>query len=172
MGCIIGPWSTVHNRSSPSLSNCIFLHNILQINNAKLSVSSAWWPLNRRENNGRTIVGTAIKWPRPLDRGGCLILYSFLQLFRDFDFWPLNGDLWDPTVYVSFPVEQYQGPSTPINNEIGEGWGTKWWPEPKQIGTCDETCIIVSRYPILTDVNLHWYRWRLSPYRWATAYPL
>ena len=59
---------------------------------------------------------------RPLDRGGCLILYSFLQLFRDFDFWPLNGD---PTVYVLFPVEQYQGPSTPINNEIGEGRGDK-----------------------------------------------
>ena len=119
---IIGPWSTVHNRSSPSISNCIFLHNILHINNAKLIVSSAWWPLNRGENNGRTLDGTAIKWPRPLDRGGSFIVYSFLQIFWDFDFWPLKGD---STVYVSFTVEQYQGPSTLINNEIGEGRGDK-----------------------------------------------
>ena len=26
---------------------------------------------------------------------------------------------------VLFPVEQYQGPSIPINNEIGEGRGDK-----------------------------------------------
>ena len=110
----------VHNRSSSSISNCIFLRHILQINNAKLSVSSTWWPLNGRANNGRTLVGMAIKWPRSLDRGGCLILYSFLQLFRDFDFWPLNGN---PTVYVLFPVEQYQWPSVPINSQIGEGRG-------------------------------------------------
>ena len=66
---------------------------------------------------------------RPLDRGGCLILYSFLQLFRDFDLWPLNGD---PTVDVLFPVEQYQGPSTTINNEIGEGKGDKMMTRTKE----------------------------------------
>ena len=119
----------VHNRSSSSISNCVFLHHILQINKAKLSVSSAWWPLNRGENNGRTLVGTAIKWPQPLDRGACFILYSFLQIFWDFDFWPLNGD---STAYVSFPVEQYQGPSVPINNEIGEGRGDKMMTRTKE----------------------------------------
>ena len=30
----------------------------------------------------------AKKWLRPLDRG--LIYYSFLQLFQDFEYWPLN----------------------------------------------------------------------------------
>ena len=43
---------------------------------AKLSLSSAWWPVNRGDNNGRTLVGTAKRWP--LNRG--LISHSFLQL--------------------------------------------------------------------------------------------
>ena len=36
-------------------------------------------------NNGKTLVGTA-RWP--LNRG--LISHSFLQLLRNFDYWPLN----------------------------------------------------------------------------------
>ena len=81
---------------------------------------------------------------RPLDRGGCLILYSFLQLFRDFDFWPLNGD---PTVYVLFPVEKYQGPSTPINNEIGEGRGNKMMTRTKANWLVQLKCNIGQRIP-------------------------
>ena len=40
---------------------------------AKLSVSSAWWLLNRGANNGKTLVGMAKGWPWPLDRAGCLM---------------------------------------------------------------------------------------------------
>ena len=57
-------------------------------NEAKLSVSGAWWPLNRGVNKGRTLFGTAKSWPRPLNSG--LRAHSFLQLFRAFDYWPLN----------------------------------------------------------------------------------
>ena len=68
----------VHNRSPRSISHCIFLHHFLK-NEVKLSVSSASWPLNRGNNNKRTLAGTAKKWPRPLDRGGHFILvYSLL----------------------------------------------------------------------------------------------
>ena len=42
------------------------------------------------------------RWPRPLNRG--LISHSFLQLFWDFDYWPLNRG-WplndDSTVFLS-----------------------------------------------------------------------
>ena len=44
----------------------------------------------------KTLVGTAKSWPRSVTRGGrltevLLISHTFLQLFRDFDYWPLNG---------------------------------------------------------------------------------
>ena len=57
-------------------------------NEAKLSVSGAWSPLKRGVNNGRTLFATAKSWPRPLNSG--LSAHSFLQLFRAFDYWPLN----------------------------------------------------------------------------------
>ena len=59
-----------------------------------MSASSAYWPLNRGDNNRWTLVGTAKRWPRPLNRG--LISHSFLQLFRDSDHQPLKADVtWD-----------------------------------------------------------------------------
>ena len=65
----------------------LFLHNyVLQQNKAKLSLSNACWPFNRGENNGKTLVETA-RWPLT----GGLISHYFLQLFRDCDYWPLNG---------------------------------------------------------------------------------
>ena len=74
----------VHNRSSPSISDCIFRHH-------SLGVTSAWWPLNGGDNNGRILVGKTKRWPQPLNRG--LISHSFLQLFRVFYHWPLNAGL-------------------------------------------------------------------------------
>ena len=73
-----------HNRLSPSILNCIFLHHIL--NEAELSMSSAQWPFSRGDNNGRTLVGMAKRWLLIRD----LIFDSFLQLFWDFDYWPLS----------------------------------------------------------------------------------
>ena len=46
--------------------------------------------LGAPENNCRTFFGSAKRWPRPLNRG--LISHSFIQLFWDFDYWPLNED--------------------------------------------------------------------------------
>ena len=48
--------------------------------------SSHWWPLNRGDNNERTPVGVANRWPV----NSRLIYNSFLQLFRMFDRWLLN----------------------------------------------------------------------------------
>ena len=42
---------------------------------------SAWWPLNRGDKNGRTLVGTANRWPWLLNRGGCFIEVLFSILF-------------------------------------------------------------------------------------------
>ena len=72
----------IHNRSSASISDCTFLYH-------SLSVTSAWWPLNRGDNNGRILFGKTKKWPQPLNRG--LISHTFLQLFRVFYYWSLNG---------------------------------------------------------------------------------
>ena len=60
-------------------------------NKTNLRLLRAWflWPLNRGEKNRKTLVGTAKRWPRSLNRG--LISHSFLQLFRGIDYWPLNG---------------------------------------------------------------------------------
>ena len=53
------------------------------------------WPLDRGDKNGKTLVGTAKRWPRSLNRGvrfnRGLISHSLLQLFRGIDYWPLNG---------------------------------------------------------------------------------
>ena len=43
----------VHNRTSPCISECICIK-------AKLSVSSAWWLLNRGANNGKL----SLEWPK------------------------------------------------------------------------------------------------------------
>lgn len=48
--------------------------------------SSHWWPLIRGDNNERTPVGVANRWPV----NSRLIYNSFLQLFRMFDRWLLN----------------------------------------------------------------------------------
>ena len=48
-------------------------------NKAKVSVSSAWWPLNRGDSKGRTLVGNAKRWPRPPNRG--LSSHSFFYSF-------------------------------------------------------------------------------------------
>ena len=47
------PTVLVHNQLSPSILECIFLYYILK-EKAKLSVSSAWWLLNRGDNNGNS----------------------------------------------------------------------------------------------------------------------
>ena len=62
--------------------------------NLVCQVMTAWWPLKRGDNNVKTLVGKGKSWPLSLNRG--LISYSFQQLFRDFDYWPLSGG---PTVY-------------------------------------------------------------------------
>ena len=43
------------------------------------------------DNSGRTLFGASKRWPRLLNR--CLIAHSFVKLFWDFDYWPLNGGL-------------------------------------------------------------------------------
>ena len=55
---------------------------------AKHRISHPCWPLNRGKNNGRTLIGTAKKWPRPLNRGGCLKGVLFTVLYRQ-QFWLL-----------------------------------------------------------------------------------
>ena len=69
---------------------------------------------NRGDNNGRTLIGMAKRWP--LNRG--LSFHTVLRLFRDFynwllnrgwllNRWPLNGDSTDCSLHnVPFnPVE-------------------------------------------------------------------
>ena len=34
---------------------------------SKLRVLNSWWPLNRGENNGRILIGTAKRRPQPLN---------------------------------------------------------------------------------------------------------
>ena len=51
------------------LSRTVFLYRILK-NKANRTASSAWWPLNRGENNGTTLVEEAKRWQRLLNSGG------------------------------------------------------------------------------------------------------
>ena len=76
----------IHSWSSTSISDCIFIIRFLKWSH--LSVSSAWWRVNRGGNNGRTLVRMDKKGSQTLNRG--LISHSFLQLFRDFDNWPFK----------------------------------------------------------------------------------
>ena len=93
--CMMGAAFLVHSHLSLSRTQFFPHHIIHEIHcKVKLSVSSAWWPLNRGDDNGRTLTGTVKKWPWPLTRG--LIWHYFLQLFGDFGYWlpyswPLNG---------------------------------------------------------------------------------
>ena len=72
-----------HNWSSPSFSDSIFLHHIL-----KMKPNYLYQTLDICDNNGRTLVGTAKRWPLLLNRS--LIFPSFLQLFWNLDYWLLN----------------------------------------------------------------------------------
>ena len=92
-------------------------------NEANLSVSSAWWLLNRGGNNGRTLVRMDKQGSQSLNRG--LISHSFLQLFRDFDNWPLKRG-W------------------PLNRGLTV--------EPKEPSSCLITCLLIALYP--TNWNL------------------
>ena len=104
-------------------------------NEANLSVSSAWWPLNRGGNNGRTLVRMDKKGSQTLNRG--LISHSFLQLFRDFDNWPFKRG-W------------------PLNRDSAV--------EPKEPPSCLITCLLIALYPTnwnLSD-NCTWSALNLS----------
>ena len=68
---------------------CIFLHHILK-NKAKLSASSAWWPLNRGQND-RTLTRMPKRWQRPLDGGGGLLKRGFT--YRSFPEFCSHGTL-------------------------------------------------------------------------------
>ena len=50
----------------------LIFHQLFQ-NKAKLRVLNTWWPLNRDENNRRTIIRTAKRWSWSPNRGGRLI---------------------------------------------------------------------------------------------------
>ena len=41
-------------------------------NKAKHHILHSCWSLNRGKNNQKTLIGTAKRWPRPLNRGGRL----------------------------------------------------------------------------------------------------
>ena len=64
----------VNNRSSPSIFG-LYFPSSCSWNKAKLSVSSAWRPLNGGDNNGRTIVETPKRRLQPLNRGFIPILF-------------------------------------------------------------------------------------------------
>ena len=67
----------VHNRSSTSISDCI--PSSYFWNEAKLGVSSAWWPLSKGDNNGRALM---IETAKRLSLNRDVISrHSFLQLF-------------------------------------------------------------------------------------------
>ena len=67
----------VHNRSSTSISDCI--PSSYFWNEAKLGVSSAWWPLYKGDNNGRALM---IETAKRLSLNRDVISrHSFLQLF-------------------------------------------------------------------------------------------
>ena len=67
----------VHNRSSTSISDCI--PSSYFWNEAKLGVSSAWWPLYKGDNNGRALM---IETAKRLSLNRDVIsLHSFLQFF-------------------------------------------------------------------------------------------
>ena len=57
---------------------------ILLFNKGKLWLLSAWWPLNRGDNNGKIIVTKAKRWPRSLNRGGRSIEVYFPILFFNY----------------------------------------------------------------------------------------
>ena len=67
----------VHNRSSTSIWDCI--PSSYFWNEAKLGVSSAWWPLSKGDNNGRALM---IETAKRLSLNRDVISrHSFLQLF-------------------------------------------------------------------------------------------
>ena len=68
----------VHNRSSTSISDCI--PSSYFWNEAKLGVSSAWWPLYKGDNNGRALMIETAKRLMSLNRD-VISRHSFLQLF-------------------------------------------------------------------------------------------
>ena len=68
----------------PSLS---FFHSGLSEhveNKTKQRILHSCWPLNRGENNRKTIIRTSKRWPQPLNRGGHL--KELLQHFSDSSF--------------------------------------------------------------------------------------
>ena len=56
----------------PFIDSC--LSELIE-NKTKHRILHSYWPLNRGKNNRRTLIGTAKRWPRPLDRGGHLGFY-------------------------------------------------------------------------------------------------
>ena len=107
-------WSTV-GRQLPSRTVFFLSDSWIEDN---LSVSSAWWPVNRGGNNGRTLVRMDKKGSQTLNRG--LISHSFLQLFRDFDNWPYKRG-W------------------PLNRDSAV--------EPKEPPRCLISCLLIALYP-------------------------
>ena len=56
--------------------------SLLKINPniVKHGILHSYWPLNKGKNNRKKLIGTAERWPRPLNRGGRLegILFTVL----------------------------------------------------------------------------------------------
>ena len=60
--------------NQPSLSDVVE-------NKSKHRILHSYWPLNWGENNRRTLIGMAEKWPRSLNRGGRLKRVLFTVLY-------------------------------------------------------------------------------------------
>ena len=102
----------VHNRSSTSISDCI--PSSYFWNEAKLGVSSAWWPLYKGDNNGRALMIETAK-RLPLNRD-VISRHSFLQLFCVESYQRLNCI----TVFIVCMCDQTKpvGEINQVNNKI------------------------------------------------------
>ena len=69
-------WSTLHFGLYFAFHFGLYFPSSYTQNEAKRSVPSAWWPLNRGDNNGRIYFGMLKRWPRP-NRGGRLTEVQF-----------------------------------------------------------------------------------------------
>ena len=72
-------WSTLGCRLLSRTVFSFIIHSKWSQNN----VPSAWWPLNRGDNNGRIQLGVMKRWPR-LNRGGRLKEVQFPILFFNY----------------------------------------------------------------------------------------
>ena len=91
----------------------LICHSLFQ-NKVNLRLLIFGWPLNRREDNRKSLIGTTKGWRRPLYGGGRFkgVPLLYYNTFES-DNWPLNNHGWslnrDSTVDISSSFIKFSG---------------------------------------------------------------